>query len=256
MLAFGIVAVVAAVGAAGAAAGRGLNSDELAWQRLLDVWGHEGHGTTWISEDLFVTRFVLYGLLEAVGIVGRRAAISVSMTLNVVAAWAFVGGLLASGELRKPLRAGTIAALGLAGAWAPIAWYDVFFNPNSRAFELGCSVLGVGLLGRWTARGALGVGTALGLGAGLAIIWVSDPFVLYLVGGTAAVVALLDLAKPVRRRQAGLVLALIGGSAVASLALRRSVQIFDVFTRPVVPGSRRYITAVGEIPGRAVSVIE
>ena len=219
------------------------------------MWGHEGHGTTWISEDLFVTRFVLYGFLEAVGIVGRRAAISVSVGLNVVAAWAFVGGLLASGELRRPLRAGTIAALGLAAAWAPVAWYDVFFNPNSRALELGCSVLGVGLLGRWTARGALGVGTALGLGAGLALVWVSDPFVLYLVGGTAALVALLDLAKPVRRHQAGLVLALIGGSAVFSLALRRSVQIFDVFTRQVAQG-RRNITAVGDIPSRAVSVTE
>jgi len=243
------------VGAAAAAVGRGLNSDELAWQRLLDVWGHEGHGTTWISEDLFFTRFLLYGVLEAAGIVGRRAAIGVSIAVNVAGAGAFVGGLLASGELRKPLRAGTIAALGLSAAWAPTAWHDIFFNPNSRTLELGCSVLAIALLGRWTTRGALGVGTAIALGVGLALIWVSDPFVLYLVGGTAALVALLDLAKPARRRQSGLVLAVIAGSAVLSFVLRRSVQLVDVYTRQVAQG-RRNVTALADIPRRAVAVFE
>ena len=194
-------------------------------------------------------------MLEAVGIIGRRAAVGVSIIVNVVAAWAFVGALLVSGELRKPLRVGTIAALGLTAAWAPTAWYDIFFNPNSRTLELGASVLGIALLGRWAARGQLRLGIAVALAVGLALVWVSDPFVLYLVGGTAVLVAVLDLTKRDRRREAGLVVALIAGSAVLALVVRRSVQLVDVYTRQVAEG-RRNVTALGDIPRRTVAVLE
>lgn len=253
LLAIAIVAIVAAVGAVAAGVGRGLNSDELAWQRLLDVWGHEGHGTTWISEDLFFTRFGLYGILDAAGIVGRRAAIGVSVVVNVPAAWAFLGALLACGELRRPLRTGTLAAFGLVAAWAPAAWYDVFFNPNSRTLELGASVLAVALLGRCATRDALRLGAACAIGVGSALIWVSDPFVLYLVGGAAALVALLDLLTSKRRSQGVLVLAVIGGSAILAALFRRAITVFDVYTRQVAQG-RRNITTIGDIPRRTVAV--
>src|SRR5262245_44312846 len=90
---------------------RQVNSDDLAWQRLLDIWGTHGHSKAWISEDLFVSRYPLYLVLDALGVVGRRSVTVASVITNVSAGAAFAGGLVLSGELARPLRWRLVAAL-------------------------------------------------------------------------------------------------------------------------------------------------
>ena len=241
------------------------NSDYYAWQRLLDIWMSQGHAHAWISEDLFPTRFPLYLLLDLVGIEGHRGVVVASMLLTVGAGLAFASAFLVSGDVSRPLRARSVAALALTVAWTPAAWASAGFftysdgfllNPNSRPLELGLAVLAVAWIDReaaarpwrWDWRAALIV-------VALAFLWLSDPFVLYLVGIPAAVVAAFDLLVAAHRRIAGSVVALVLASGLLSWLARQALGIFDVTAVPVA-GGHRYTTSLGDVPDRARHVFD
>jgi hypothetical protein len=229
------------------------DSDELAWQRLVDIWWHHGHGTAWVSPDVFITRYPLYAVFAAVGITARRGVVLASVLLNLGAGLAFVAGLLRSGELTRPLSRRVGVSLVLVACWAPVAWRLVFFNPNSRALEFGLAVFALAWLGAETARGRLRRHVALVACGGLALLWFSDPFVLYMVGGTAALVAGLDLFVPARRAAARRVLGILGVSAVLAILLRQALHLVGFVTRPL---SELYFTHLGQVPDRALLVSE
>jgi hypothetical protein len=229
------------------------DSDELAWQRLVDIWWHHGHGTAWVSPDVFITRYPLYAVFAAVGITARRGVVLASVLLNLGAGLAFVAGLLRSGELTRPLSRRVGVSLVLVACWAPVAWRLVFFNPNSRALEFGLAVFALAWLGAETARGGPSRHVALVACGGLALLWFSDPFVLYMVGGTAALVAGLDLFVPVRRAATRRVLGILGVSAVLALVIRQALHLVGFVTRPL---SELYFTHLDQVPDRALLVRE
>jgi hypothetical protein len=234
---------------------RQVNSDDLAWQRLLDIWGSHGHEKAWISEDLFVSRYPLYVVLDAIGIVGRRGVNVAAVITNVVAGAAFAAGLVVSGELERPLRWRLVAAFAVLSLWTTVAWDLVFFSPNTRTLELGLVVLAIAWLGVLATRPEVRIGPLAGVAALSAFLWLSDPFVLYAIGIPAALVALLDLVTPARRRGGWIVLGVLAVSAFAAQVARWILELFDVFLRGVAGGSR-HVTALSDLPDRAQVVLE
>ncbi len=249
------VVVACAIGVAAESVGHSLNSDELAWQRLLDIWMHEGHRSAWISEDILFPRFASYLLLDAVGITGRNAALITAGVMSALGSLAMVGALLLGADLHRPLRTRTAIAMVLVGCWAPFAWDVIFFNPNSRALELGLALLAVAALGCVATGRLRSPGALVALGVGLTLLWLSDPFVLYYLGATVALVVVLDALLRVERRRATVVLVLLAASAVASVVLRRALELVDLTAKPVGE-NRRNLTAIGDIPERAWAVVE
>jgi hypothetical protein len=255
LVALGVMAVTTALAVIANTLTRQVSSDDLAWQRLLDIWGGQGHTRAWISEDLFPTRYPLYLVLDAFGIWGRRGVNVAAVTLDVAAGAAFLAGLVLSGELARPLRWRIVPALAVTSVWAALAWDQVFFSPNTRTLEFGLAVLLLAFLGRAAAasdppRGRIAVIAALAT-----LLWLSDPFVLYVVGGPAALVAVIDIVRRDRRRPGVVVLATVVGSGVAARLLRSALELFDVTLRPVAGGARHY-TAVGDLPHRARVVFD
>lgn len=234
---------------------RQVNSDDLAWQRLLDIWGTHGHTKAWISEDVFVSRYPLYVVLDAVGIVGRRGVTVAALLANVAAGVAFVVALVLSDDLRRPLRPRLIAAFAVLSVWTTITWDQVFFSPNTRTLELASTLLVFGWLGAVVAQPSPRRGALAGVTALAAFLWFSDPFVLYAIGGPAAVVAAIDLLRPTRRRQGLLVLGVLAVSAFAAQVLRWILEAFDVFLRGVAGGAR-HLTALDDLPDRTQLVLE
>lgn len=256
------VATLVAVAAFGWA--RDVNSDYYAWQRLLDIWIGQGHGHAWISEDLFPTRFPLYLLLGAFGLESHREVVVAATVLNVAAGAAFATGLLLSGDVARPLRLHTIAVLALPATWATAALGSVvlfdlsdgfLFNPNSRSLELGLAVLAVAWIGRELSTDRLRATHAVVIVGALALLWLSDPFVLYLFGIPAAVVGAIDLISPARRAVGRNVMALVGASGALSWLVRRALGLFDVTAAPVANG-RRFVTPVGDVPDRLRLVLD
>jgi hypothetical protein len=234
---------------------RQTNSDNFAWQRLLDIWLGQGHGHAWISEDLFPTRFPLYLLLDALGLVGRRGVFVASVVLNIGGATAFVGGLLASGDITRPVRTRVLVALGITAIWAPLTWDQVFADPNTRSLELGLAVLAIAWVSRVITPTDIATRRLAIVAAVLGALWLSDPFVLYLFGIPAAIVALIDLRDATRRRPSIVLLGLIGSSALLAALLRRALTLVNVTAVPVANGAR-HITAIGDLPDRAKLVLE
>lgn len=228
---------------------RQVSSDDLAWQRLLDIWGGQGHGTAWISEDLFPTRYPLYLVLDALGFSGRRGVHAAAVILDVGAGAAFLFGLVLSGELLRPLRWRLVAALAVVSVWATVTWDQVLFSPNTRTLEFGLSVLLLALLGIAASRPLIRRSELAWLGAFAWFLWVSDPFVLYVIGGPIAVVAAIDLLRPVRRRRAVAILGVLAASAAASFLFRFVLEAFDVVLRPVAGGAR-HVTGLGDLTER------
>lgn len=234
---------------------RPVNSDDVAWQRLLDIWGGQGHTKAWISEDLFPTRYPLYLLLDALGISGRRGVNVAAVVFAIASGAAFLFGLVCSGELTRPLRWRLVAAFAVVSAWAAASWDQVFFSPNTRTLELGLVVLALALLGRAAQRSDAPRRELAWLTVFATAIWISDPFVLYFVGAPAAFVALLDAIAPARRRRGVTVLAVLVVSAVTAWLFRFVLEAFDVVLRPVAGGAR-HATALGDIADRARVVLE
>jgi len=254
MAAFAVMAVATAVAVITNTLARPVSSDDLAWQRLLDIWGGQGHSKAWISEDLFPTRYPLYLLLDAVGIAGRRGVNAAAVILDVAAGAAFLAGLVLSGELVRPLRWRLVPALAVVSVWAAATWDQVFFSPNTRTLELGLAVLALALLGRAAGREEGRVAELVWIAVLATAIWLSDPFVLYVVGGPAALVALIDVVTRARRRGLG-VLAVLAVSAVAAWLFRFVLEVFDVFLRPVAGGAR-HLTGIDDVVDRARVVFE
>jgi hypothetical protein len=234
---------------------RPVNSDDLAWQRLLDIWGGQGHTKAWISEDLFPTRYPVYLLLDALGISGRRGVNVAAVVFAIASGAAFLFGLVSSGELTRPLRWRLVPAFAVVSVWAAVTWDQVFFSPNTRTLEFGLVVLALALLGRAAQRSGARRRELAWLTVFAAAIWISDPFVLYVVGGPAAFVALLDAVAPARRRRGITVLAVLVISAVAASLFRFVLELFDVFLRPVAGGAR-HVTALGDLVDRTRVVFE
>ena len=132
LVALVVMAVTTALAVIANALTRPVNADDLAWQRLLDIWGGQGHASAWISEDLFPTRYPLYLVLDALGIHGRRGVNVAAVVLDVAAGAAFLGGLVLSRELARPLRWRIVPALAVVSVWATVTWDQVFFSPNTR----------------------------------------------------------------------------------------------------------------------------
>jgi MFS family permease len=255
LVALGVMAVTTAVAVLAASLLRQVNSDDLAWQRLLDIWGTHGHTKGWISEDLFLSRYPLYLVLDAVGIVGRRSVTAASVVTNVAAGAAFAVGLVISGELARPLRWRLVAALAVLSLWTTAAWDLVFFSPNTRTFELALTVLAIAWLGIVAARPTLRLGALAGATALATFVWLSDPFALYAIGVPAALVAVADLFVVRRRRTAVTVLAVLAVSALAAQVARWILELFDVFLRGVA-GGERHLTDVSDVFDRARLVLE
>ncbi len=234
---------------------RQVNSDDVAWQRLLDIWGTHGHEKAWISEDLFVTRYPLYVVLDAIGVVGRRGVNVAAVITNLAAGTAFAAGLVVSGELSRPLRWRLVTAFAVLSLWTTLAWDQVFFSPNTRTLELGLIVLALAWLGVLAARPNPRIGALVGVTALGAFLWLSDPFVLYAVGVPAAIVAAFDLLTPPRRRAGAVVLAVLAVSAFAAQVARWFLELFDVFLRGVAGGAR-HVTSLSDLPDRARLVLE
>jgi len=234
---------------------RQVNSDDLAWQRLLDIWSTHGHEKAWISEDLFVSRYPLYVVLDAIGILGRRGVNVAAVITNVAAGAAFVAGLVVSGELARPLRPRLVAAFAVLSLWTTVAWDLVFFSPNTRTFEFGLTVLAVAWLGAVVTRPDIRIASLAGVTALAAFLWLSDPFVLYAIGIPVALVALVDLVTVARRRPGWIVLGVLAVSAFAAQVARWILELFDVFLRGVAGGSR-HVTALSDLPDRAQLVLE
>ncbi len=249
------MAVTTAVAVVGSTLLRQVNSDDLAWQRLLDIWATHGHEKAWISEDLFVSRYPMYVVLDWFGIAGRRGVDAAAVLTNVAGGAAFVAGLLLSGELVRPLRWRLVAGFAVLSLWTTVAWDQVFFGPNTRTLELGLTVLALAWLGLIANRPTLSRAALVGIVALGAFLWLSDPFVLYAIGVPAALVAVIDLFAPSRRRAGWIVLAVLAASAVVAQLARWFLELFDVFLRGVAGGSR-HVTALGDVPDRAQLVIE
>lgn len=248
------IIVATALGIAAESVVHSLNSDELAWQRLLDIWMHEGHGTAWISEDILFPRFALYLLLDVVGVTGRNAALATAGIMSAAGSLTMAAAMVIGADLRRPLRARTAVALVLTACWAPFAWAVIFFNPNSRSLELGLALLGVAGLGL-VLTGRLARSLALGgLTAALALLWLSDPFVLYYVGITVALVVGAEVFERAKRRRALVVLGVLAASAIVSVLLRRALELVDLTAKPVGE-NRRNITAIGDLPDRTWAVL-
>jgi hypothetical protein len=255
LVALAVMAVTTAVAVVATSLLRQVNSDDLAWQRLLDIWGTHGHTKAWMSEDLFVSRYPLYLVLDAVGVVGRRSVTAASVITKVAAGAAFAAGLVLSGELARPLRWRLVAALAVLSLWTTAAWDLVFFSPNTRTFELALTVLAVAWLGIVAARPRPHVGALAGVTALTAFIWLSDPFVLYAIGVPAALVAVADLTVLRRRRPAVTVLAVLVFSALLAQIARWILELFDVFLRGVA-GGERHLTDASDLVDRARLVLE
>jgi hypothetical protein len=255
LVALAVMAVTTALAVIANALARPVNADDLAWQRLLDIWGGQGHASAWISEDLFPTRYPLYLLLDALGIHGRRGVNVAAVVLGVAAGAAFLGGLVLSRELARPLRWRIVPALAVVSVWATVTWDQVFFSPNTRTLEFGLTILLLALLGGLAARAAPSRGAVVGVTALATGIWLSDPFVLYFIGAPAALVAAIDLAWPAHRRRATAVLAVLAVSGVISWVLHFGLKLFDVTLRPVAGGAR-HLTALGDLPERTRAVFD
>jgi hypothetical protein len=234
---------------------RQVNSDDLAWQRLLDIWSTHGHEKAWISEDLFVSRYPLYVVLDWVGIAGRRGVTAAAVITNLAAGAAFAAGLVLSGELARPLRWRLVAAFAVLSLWTTLAWDHVFFSPNTRTLELALVVLTIAWVGLLSTRSAPAVAPLAFVTALAAFLWLSDPFVLYAVGVPAALVSVIDLFSRARRRGGLVVLSVLVVSAVVAQVARWILEIFDVFLRGVAGGSR-HVTALSDLPDRAQLVLE
>lgn len=253
----GIAAVVVAMGVAVGAAGwgRGLDGDDLARQRLLDIWAHEGHGTTWISEDLYLIRYPLYLGLGLFGLFGRGQALLSSVFLNVVTAISLVVALLVGGELTRPIQRRTLVGFLLVTAWAPLAWDVAFYSPNGRAIEVGLAVLAIAWLGR-AQLAARRPTNLLVTALVLSLLWVSDPFVLYFLAVPAAIVAAVDIVRIAgRRRDMRVLIGVIAVSGVAAWVMRKFVQLFDIVPKPIGTGTR-YFVSLGDIPARVNAVLD
>jgi hypothetical protein len=234
---------------------RQVSSDDLAWQRLLDIWGGQGHAHAWISEDLFPTRYPLYLVLDALGISGRRGVDVAAVLLDVGAGVAFVAGLALSGELARPLRWRLVPAFAVVSVWAAVAWDQVFFSPNTRTLEFGLSVLLLALLGTTAAREDASRTRLIAMTVFAAAIWLSDPFVLYVVGGPAAVVASIDALARTNRRRGLVVLVILVVSGFAAYLLRFVLDVFDITLRPVAGGARHF-TGLGDLVDRTRAVFD
>ena len=234
---------------------RQVSSDDLAWQRLLDIWGGQGHAHAWISEDVFPTRYPLYLVLDALGISGRRGVDVAAVLLDVAAGAAFVVGLVLSGELARPLRWRLVPALAVLSVWAAVTWDQVFFSPNTRTLEFGLSVLLLALLGTVAARDDIARARLAAITVFAAAIWLSDPFVLYVVGGPAALVAVIDVVHRAHRRRGLVVLAVLAVSGLAAWLFRFVLELFDITLRPVAGGARHY-TGLDDLADRTRAVFD
>ena len=237
---------------------RPVNSDDLAWQRLLDIWGGQGHAQAWISEDLFPTRYPLYLLLDALGISGRRGVNVAAVVLDVAAGAAFLCGLVLS------RRAGPAAAVAAScprsrssRSWAAVTWDQVFFSPNTRTLEFGP---GRARCSRSSGAPPQRVGgprrELVAVTVFATAIWISDPFVLYVVGGPAAFVAVhrrrRARATPARHRRCS---RCSWSRASPRGSFRFVLELFDVTLRPVAGGAR-HVTALGDLAERTRAVFD
>lgn len=248
------IIVATAAGIAAESVVHSLNSDELAWQRLLDIWMHEGHRHAWISEDILFPRFALYLLLDVAGVTGRNAALVTAGIMSATGSLAMATAMVIGADLHRPVRTRTAIALVLSACWAPFAWAVIFFNPNSRSLELGLALLGVAALGLVLSGRLARPVTLVALTAALALLWLSDPFVLYYVGITVAIVVAVEALERAKRRRALVVLGVLAASAFVSVVLRRAIELVDVTAKPVGENQRN-ITAVGDLPERTWVVL-
>jgi hypothetical protein len=249
-----VMGIATAVAVIANALARPVNSDDLAWQRLLDIWGGQGHASAWISEDVFPTRYPLYLALDVLGIHGRRGVNVAAVLLDVAAGAAFVGGLLVSRELARPLRWRIVPAAAVVSVWAAVTWDQVFYSPNTRTLEFGLCILLLALLGLLAARDPIPTGPIVAVTALATLIWISDPFVLYVVGAPAFLVAVVDVVLRERRRGV-VVMTVIAVSGVASWIVHFGFKLFDVTLRPVAGGAR-HVTALGDLPERTRAVFD
>jgi hypothetical protein len=250
-----VMAVATGVAVIGNTLLRPVSSDDLAWQRLLDIWSNQGHVHAWISEDLFPIRYPLYLLLDALGLRGRSGVDVAAVVLAIASGAAFLFGLLTCGDLQRPLRWRLVPCFAVVSVWTTASWDQVFFSPNTRTLEYGLVILALALLGRAVQRAGPSWWELVAIGAFATLIWLSDPFILYFVGGAAAVVAATDLLAPDRRRCGATTLAVLAITGVVAWLFRLVLEAFDVVLRPVAGGAR-HVTAFGDVLHRSRVVFD
>ena len=210
-----------------------LTSDSVAQQSVVRTWFAVGHARTYLPPDTWLLKLPLYGVVEGLPLAPPTRvwveAVVLALVMVGLAVWAC---RLLARQLTPP---GEPPAARPAELVLPFAWFATLSGgigsylvalPNSRNVELGLALLVIALAGtpfplpRWPVLVAAGAGTA----ALLAVLWVDDPYVAYLVGGPLALTAAGWWLRPAARGGRDRRLLVVAVVLLASLALIRPVR--------------------------------
>ncbi|MGZ4625436.1 MAG: hypothetical protein ACXV3S_03930 [Kineosporiaceae bacterium] len=216
-----------------------VTSDSVAQQSIVRTWFAAGHDVTYLPPDTWLLKVPLYVVVEALPLAPTTRLLVESA---VLAAVAVVAAAWATWELAG--QAGLRRSRSLLGVLLPFAWFGTLSGgtgsylvslPNSRNVELGLALVVVAVAGRrlaghrtWRRPSASSIaragGTAVVAAVLLAILWVDDPYVAYLVGIPLALAAAAWFARPPTRGGRDPRLLGISGTLLASLGLASLIR--------------------------------
>ncbi len=210
-----------------------LTSDSVAQQSVVRTWFAVGHADTYLPPDTWLLKLPFYAVVEALPLAPatRVCAEAVALAVVMVALAAWACRLLAR-QLTPPGERLAARPLELV---LPFAWLATLSGgigsylvalPNARNIELGLALLVVALAGtrfplpHWPVLLCAGVGSAVLL----AVLWVDDPYVAYLVGAPLAFTAAAWWLRPPRRGGRERRLLVVAAVLVTSLLLIRPLR--------------------------------
>ena len=232
-----------------------VTSDSVAQQSIVRTWFAAGHDVTYLPPDTWLLKVPLYMVVEALPLAPTTRLLVESA---VLAAVALVAAAWATWDLAG--QAGLRRSRSLLGVLLPFAWFGTLSGgagsylvslPNSRNVELGLALVVVAVAGRrlaghqtrrlagdqtcrlaghqtWRRPSASSIaragGTAAVAAVLLAILWVDDPYVAYLVGLPLALAAAAWFARPATRGGRDPRLLGISGTLLASLGLASLIR--------------------------------
>jgi len=221
-----------------------VTSDSVAQQSIVQTWlSAAGHDVTYLPPDTWLLKVPLYAAVEALPLAPATRLLVESAVLAVVA---LVAAAWATWELAD--QAGLRAARTRLGVLLPFAWFGTLSGgvgsylvgmPNSRNIELGLALVVIALAGRRPAgpcpsrhmpgRTAattvlIRVAAAGGAAILLAVLWVDDPYVAYLVGLPLALAAAAWFARPADRGGRDPRLIVLAATLLASLGIAALIR--------------------------------
>jgi hypothetical protein len=210
-----------------------LTSDSVAQQSVVRTWFAVGHDHTYLPPDTWLLKLPFYAVVEALPLAPptRVCVEAVALAVVMVALAASASRLLAR-QLTPPGERLAARPLELV---LPFAWLATLSGgigsylvalPNARNIELGLALLVVALAGtrfplpHWPVLLCAGAGSAVLL----AVLWLDDPYVAYLVGAPLALTAAAWWLRPPRRGGRERRLLVVAAVLVASLVLIRPLR--------------------------------